>query len=209
MKLKFYTADGSGAEERDFALPTFDSDKGRQCLKQVVVAYLANKRQGTVSTKTRSTVHGTGKKPFRQKGTGRARQGTMVGPQHYHGSVAHGPQPRDWSQKINKKMRRLALSRAVFERAVDQEVAVIEKWELPEAKTKQMDAILEKVAPEGSVLIVDDSWTDAPVKAVRNIKRAKLEEARNVNAYDFCRYDTIVLSARGMDTLVARLNGGN
>jgi len=209
MKLKVFSPDGSSATERDFALPTFDSDKGRQCLKQVVVAYLANKRQGTVSTKTRSTVHGTGKKPFRQKGTGRARQGTMVGPQHYHGSVAHGPQPRDWSQKINKKMRKLALSRAIFERVEDGEVAVIEKWDLPEAKTKAMDAILGKVAPKGSVLIVDDAWEDNPVHAVRNIGRAAISESRNVNAYDFCRYDTIIVSERGMDTLLARLNGGN
>ena len=180
-----------------------------QALKQVVLAHLANRRQGTVSTKTRSTVHGTGKKPFRQKGSGTARQGTKVGTQHYHGSVAHGPQPRDWSQRLNRKMKRLALRRALFERAVDGEVAVIEKWEVTEQKTKAFSSVLTHIAPRGKVLVLDDAWADATILAARNLARVEITEASDVNALDFCHHDTIIVTEKGLETILARANGGN
>lgn len=209
MKLKVYSSDGSESGEKDYSIPEFEGNKGLQALKQVILAYQANRRQGTVSTKTRSTVHGTGKKPFRQKGSGRARQGSMVGPQHQHGSVAHGPQPRDFSQHINRKMRKLALSRALFERARDGEVLVIEKWELPERRTKHFDQLVGRIAPSGKILVVDDSWADQNILSARNIARLQLNEADNVNAFDFARYERIILSEKGMDKLLARINGGN
>lgn len=209
MKLKFYSADGSEAAEKEYAIPQFEGDKGLQALKQVLLALMANRRQGTVSTKTRATVHGTGKKPFRQKGTGRARQGSMVGPQHTHGSVAHGPQPRSFSQHVNRKMRRAALSRALFDRVVDGEVCVIEKWEIAEAKTRLFNALVSKVAPEGKVLVVDDSWADATLLAARNIERVAVNDASSLNVLDFARYDRIVLSEKGIEKLLNRLNGDN
>ena len=209
MKLKYFSKDGSAATEKDFAIPQFEGEKGIQALKQVLLALQANKRQGTVSTKTRATVHGTGKKPFRQKGSGTARQGSRVGPQHYHGSVAHGPQPRDFSQRINKKMRQVALSRALFDRAIDGEVAVIEKWEVGESKTRLFDQLLGKIAPAGKVLVLDDSWSDQNVLVARNIQRVVVNEASDVNAYDLSRYDQVVVSEKGMERLLARLNGGN
>ena len=209
MKIKVFNTDGSSAAEKEFPIPQFEGEKGLQALKQVILAVQANKRQGTVSTKTRSTVHGTGKKPFRQKGTGSARQGTRVAPQHYHGSVAHGPQPRDFSQRINKKMRKLALSRALFDRASDGEVAVIEKWEVPERKTKLINEILGKIAPAGKLLILDDSWADNTLLAARNISRVEITEASDVNAYDLSAYDQVILSEKGLERLLARLNGGN
>lgn len=209
MKIKVFNTDGSSAAEKEFPIPHFEGDKGLQALKQVILAVQANRRQGTVSTKTRSTVHGTGKKPFRQKGTGTARQGSRVGPQHYHGSVAHGPQPRDFSQHINKKMKKLALSRALFDRAVDGEVAVIEKWEISERKTKLIDEILCKIAPAGKLLILDDSWADSTLLAARNISRVEITEAREVNAYDLSAYDQVIVSEKGLERLLARVNGGN
>lgn len=209
MKLKVYTADGASSSEKDFAIPEFEGDKGVQALKQVILAYQANKRLGTVSTKTRSTVHGTGKKPFRQKGTGMARQGSKVGPQHYHGSVAHGPQPRDWSQRINKKMKRLALQRALYERVQDGEVSVIEKWDVSDRKTKLFSSLVTSIAPKGKVLVVDDSWSDQSVLAARNLSRVAVNEASDINALDLSTYDSIVLSEKGMEKLLTRVNGGN
>ncbi|KAF0093829.1 MAG: large subunit ribosomal protein L4 [Puniceicoccaceae bacterium 5H] len=209
MKLKLYTADGASSSEKEYAIPSYEGDKGVQALKQVILAYQANRRQGTVSTKTVTTVHGTGKKPFRQKGTGRARQGSMVRPQHYHGAIAHGPQPRDWSQKVNRKMKRLALARALFERAKDGEVAVIEKWEVTERKTKLFNAILQNIAPAGRVLVLDDSWSHQNILAARNLARVEVTEAGDVNALDLCDYDRVVVSEKGIEKLLSRLNGGN
>jgi len=209
MKLKVFNSDGSSAAEKEFPIPQFEGDKGLQALKQVILSVQANQRQGSVSTKTRSTVHGTGKKPFRQKGTGSARQGSKVAPNHYHGSVAHGPQPRDFNQHINKKMKKLALSRALFDRVVDGEVSVIEKWEIAERKTKLMHEILGKVAPAGKLLILDDSWSDNSLLAARNINRVEINEANDVNAFDLSAYDQVIVSEKGMERLLARMNGGN
>jgi len=209
MKIKFFSADGSSASEKEFPIPQFEGDKGLQALKQVILAVQANQRQGTVSTKTRSTVHGTGKKPFRQKGSGTARQGSKVGPQHYHGSVAHGPQPRDFSQRVNRKMRNVALSRALFDRVVDGEVAVIEKWDVAERKTRLFNDLLGKVAPDGKVLVLDDSWSDQNILAARNIQRLEVNEASDVNAFDLSNYDQVIFSEKGLERLLTRLNGGN
>jgi large subunit ribosomal protein L4 len=209
MKLKVFTPDGEGVSEKDYAIPVFEGDKGLQALKQVILAVMANRRQGSVSTKTRSTVHGTGKKPFRQKGTGTARQGSRVAPQHYHGSVAHGPQPRDFSQRINRKMRQLALSRALYDRALEGEVLVIEKWEIEERKTRHFDNLLGKIAPKGRLLILDDSWSDQNILAVRNIQRVEVNEASDVNALDLSQFDQVICSEKGMERLLSRLNGGN
>jgi large subunit ribosomal protein L4 len=209
MKLKVFSSDGSQSSEKEFSIPQFEGDKGLQVLKQVILAYMANRRQGTASTKTRSTVHGTGKKPFRQKGTGTARQGSRVAPQHYHGSVAHGPQPRDFSQRLNKKMRQLALSRALFDRVAEGEVAVIEKWEISERRTKHFDDLLSRIAPKGKLLVLDDSWSDQNLLAARNIQRIELNEASDVNALDLSHHDQVILSEKGLERLLSRLNGGN
>jgi len=141
MKLKVFTADGSSFSEKDFQIPEFEGEKGQQALKQVLLGYVNNRRQGNASTKTRSEVNATGKKPFRQKGTGMARQGTRVAPQHTHGGVAFGPKPRDYSQRLNKKMKKLALSRALFDRVQDGDIAVIEKWEVADKKTRPQHAL--------------------------------------------------------------------
>lgn len=207
MKFTVYSADGSQTSEKEVEIPEFAGEKGLQALKQVILSAMANRRQGTSAVRTRSTVHGTGKKPFRQKGTGMARQGTRVAPQHTHGAVAHGPQPRDFSQRINRKMRRLALSRALFDRARDGEVALIEKWELQDRKTKLFNQLIGKIAPEGKVLVLDDSWSDQLILASRNIERIAINEASDVNALELSRYDRIIASEKGMKRLLARING--
>lgn len=131
MKIKVYNTAGDFSVEKDYAVPQYEGDKGVQALKQAILAYQANERIGNGRRlKNRRTVHGTGKKPFRQKGSGTARQGTKVGPHQYHGSVAFGPQGRIYTQTLTKKLRALALGRALFERVVGGEVAVVESWEI-------------------------------------------------------------------------------
>jgi len=208
MKLRFFTPDGTTISEREFPIAIFEGDKGAKALKQVLLAYMANKRQGTVNTLTNDTVHGTGKKPFRQKGTGVARQGARNRPQHYHGSKAHGPHPRDYTQKISKTVKRLALGRALFERASEGQVDVIEKFEVAEPKTRLMNKVIANIdAKARKIMIIDDVWTDGTILASRNIARLFMAEAADVNALDFANYDRIVVTEKGIATIIARISG--
>ncbi|MCH2154559.1 MAG: 50S ribosomal protein L4 [Opitutales bacterium] len=209
MKFKLYSADGSSASEKEInEFPEFEGNKGLAALRQVVIAHQANKRQGNASTKTRAEVAGTGKKPFRQKGTGGARQGTRRAPQHYKGGVAFGPKPRDYSQKINRKLKTLAFGRALFDRASAGELDLIEKWEVTEAKTKLFKGILSNIGAEGKTLVVDDAFGDKEVLAARNLEKVAITNASQVNALDLVRYDQIIISEQGMATLLSRVAGG-
>ncbi len=210
MKLKVYTPDGATSTEKDFNhFPVLEDSKGVEALRQVVLAYQANKRQGNASTKTRAEVAGTGKKPFRQKGTGMARQGTKRGPQHYGGGVAFGPKPRDYTQKINKKMRQLALQRALFDRASEGEIDVIEKWEVAEPKTRLINDVIGKIAPKGKVLIVDDNFEDNTTLAARNIERVSITASDSLNSWDLVRFDRIIVTENGLNTVISRSKGGS
>ena len=205
MKLKVFSTDGTQAQEKDFSeIREFEGDKGLLALKQVILAYQANQRQGNAFTRLRSEVSGTGRKPFRQKGTGSARQGTLRAPQHRTGGVAHGPRGRDFHQKVNKKVNRLAFQRAFFDRAVNGEVNVIETLECTEARTKLVNELLKKIAPEGTLLLVDDPCSATFRRAASNIDRVSLTEAHSLNAYDLCRYDRILISQKGMERIAER-----
>ena len=209
MKLKVYTADGSNSSEKEFALPVLDGDKGVAALRQVVLAHQANARQGNASTKTRAEVAGSGKKLFRQKGSGTARQGSRRVPHQRHGGVAHGPKPRDFSQKINRKMKTLAFQRALYERANEGGLSVIESLEIKEAKTKLFNQLLSTVLPtRGKVLIVDDQFGNNAALAARNIEGVTLSEAGNLSTLDVVRYRQIIFSVKGIETIIARANGG-
>src|SRR5450631_2091914 len=156
MKLTVFSSDGTTSREQDFAdLPTFEGDKGLQAVKEVVVAINANNRQGTHSTKTRGEVRGGGKKPWRQKGTGRARAGSIRSPLWGGGGVVFGPKPRDFSKKINSKVKALAFSRALFDRAIAGELAVIEQFTVAQPKTKFVQQVVARIAPLGRILLVD------------------------------------------------------
>ena len=209
MKLKVYTADGSKSSEKDFALPVFDGDKGVAALRQVVLAHQANARQGNASTKTRAEVAGSGKKLFRQKGSGTARQGSRRVPHQRHGGIAHGPKPHDFSQKINRKMKALAFQRALYERANEGGLSVIESLEVKEAKTKLFNQLLSAVLPaRGKVLIVDDQFENKAALAARNIDGVSLSEADNLSTLDVVRYRQIICSTKGIETIIARAKGG-
>ena len=209
MKLKVYTADGSKNSEKEFALPVLEGDRGVAALRQVVLAHQANARQGNASTKTRAEVAGSGKKLFRQKGSGTARQGSRRVPHQRHGGIAHGPKPRDFSQKINRKMKTLAFQRALYERANEGGLSVIESLEVKEAKTKLINQLLTAVLPaRGKVLIVDDQFENNAALAARNIDGVSLSEAGNLSTLDVVRYRQIICSIKGIETIIARAKGG-
>ena len=208
MKLKLFTSDASKSSEKEFNLPTFEGDRGLQAVKEVVVAHRANARQGTRSTKTRGEVSGGGKKPWAQKGTGRARAGSIRSPLWSGGGVVFGPKPRDFSKKINGKVKALAFSRALFDRATAGDVTVIEAFAAKDAKTKAISGVINRIAPKGKVLIVDAPFTTEAQRAARNLDRVTLQEAAKLNTLDLVQYSAIVVSSKALDQIIARANGG-
>ncbi len=210
MKLTVFNSDGTSSSEKDFAgLPVFEGDKGLQAVKEVIVAINANNRQGTHSTKTRGEVRGGGKKPWRQKGTGRARAGSIRSPLWSGGGVVFGPKPRDYSKKINGKVKSLAFSRALFDRASAGEIAVIEAFAAPAAKTKAMNQVVTRIAPKGRVLLVDAPFAADTTRASRNIERVSLQEAAKLNTLDLAQYKKIIVSTKALEAIIARVTGGS
>jgi large subunit ribosomal protein L4 len=208
MKLQVFKSDGTSSTEKDFGIPTFEGDKGLQAVKEVIVAINANNRQGTHSTKTRGEVRGGGKKPWRQKGTGRARAGSIRSPLWSGGGVVFGPKPRDYSKKINDKVKSLAFSRALFDRAIAGEIAVIEQFDAANKKTKAVNQVGGRIAPTGKVLLVDAPFTSDASRAARNIERVTLQEAAKLNTKDLAQYKKIIVSTKALDAILARVNGG-
>jgi len=209
MKLTVFSSDGKTSSEKEFAgLPTFEGDKGLQAVKEVIVAINANNRQGTHSTKTRGEVRGGGKKPWRQKGTGRARAGSIRSPLWSGGGVVFGPKPRDYSKKINDKVKSLAFSRALFDRASAGEIAVIEQFSVPQPKTKLVDVIVGRIAPKGKILLVDAPHTADHARAARNIERVSLQDASKLNTLDLAQYKKIIVSTKALEAILARVTGG-
>ena len=209
MKLTVFSSDAKQSSEKDFdGLPTFEGDKGLQAVKEVIVAINANNRQGTHSTKTRGEVRGGGKKPWRQKGTGRARAGSIRSPLWGGGGVVFGPKPRDYSKKINSRVKELAFSRALFDRAVAGEIAVIESFDTKVTKTKAFNLIVGRIAPKGKILLVDAPFAAEAARASRNIFRVTLQEAAKLNTLDLAQYKKIIVSTKALEAIIARVNGG-
>ncbi|RYY06747.1 MAG: 50S ribosomal protein L4, partial [Alphaproteobacteria bacterium] len=173
-------------------------------IHQVVTAQLAAARQGTHKTKNRGEVRGAGRKPFKQKGTGRARQGSVRAPEHTGGGVVHGPTPRDYSQRTPKKMIAAALLGSLSDRARGGRIAAVESFvpaELPSTKTAR--SLLEKVAPVKQVLVVLESNDDVTLKSVRNLPGVHALSYGQLNAYDVLRADTVVFSKSALDAFIA------
>src|SRR6185369_3703663 len=209
MKLTVFSSDGKTSSEKDFAdIPSFEGDRGLQAVKEVIVAINANNRQGTHSTKTRGEVSGGGKKPWRQKGTGRARAGSSRSPIWVGGGVVFGPKPRDYSKKINAKVKQLAFSRALFDRATAGEIAVIEAFDAKIKKTKAINEVVGRIAPKGKVLLVDAPFTVDATRASRNLERVSLQDASKLNTLDLAQYAKIIVSTKALDAIIARVNGG-
>lgn len=210
MKLPYFQADGTADGEKDFSgFPEFEGEKGRMAVRQAVLALRANQRQGTASTKTRAEVSGGGKKPFRQKGTGMARRGSSRSPLLPGGGIVFGPRPRDYSQKVNRKVRRLALARALFERGRDGELLVISAWEFSQPKTRDLAAVLDRLHPSGKLLLADAEVSEALALSARNLARVRVVEAADLNVYDALGSARLVLTEAALTQLLARINGGN
>ena len=189
--------DQNGSERGTVELPAnlFDVEVNGPVLHQSVVAYLANQRQGTSKTKERSDVRGGGRKPFRQKGTGRARQGTIRSPIHRGGGVVFGPHPRDYRQAIPKKIRRLALHSALSSRAKDEAIVVVDDLRYSEPKTKQFVELLKGLGKYHSkVLLVLDMPNDHVYKSARNVKGVQITLAHMINPYELLWADRIILT---------------
>lgn len=207
MKLKVFKSDASSFVEKEFEnIPTFEGDKGMFALKETIVAYQANARQGNASTLDYGHVSGTCRKPFKQKGGARSRHGTFKSVIHRGGAVVFGPQPRDWSLKINKKVRQLALKRALFNKCSEGKISIIEEFAAPSKKTKDMNAVIGKIYESGKVLLVDDEFSDEVALAARNIARLIFCETAQLNALDLTRFDKIIVSSKGFETVLARAN---
>ena len=207
MKLKTYAVDGSDAGEREFpGFPVFEGDRGVDALRQAILALRANRRQGSASTKTVSEVRGSGRKVHRQKGLGAARAGQRRSPLRRGGGVTFGPKPRSYRQKVNRKVRRLALARALFDGAIEERIFVIEEWCVPEAKTKHFARLLDQVSPgTGRTLVVDDAFVPEFTLAARNVARANLTQANELNALDMAGATRVVVSSKALDALLAKV----
>ena len=158
-----------------------------------VVNYLANQRQGTQSTLTRTEVSGGGRKPWRQKGTGHARQGSTRAPQWRHGGIVHAPKPRDYSYSLNKKVRKLALKSALSDKALGGNLIVLDEFKMDEYKTKTAAACLNAIGAGKKTLVVLDSNNPFAVKSIANIKGAKSAQINTINTYDIINADTLVI----------------
>jgi len=186
----------AGAEVSELALNenVFAVEPNKYAMHIAVVNYLANQRQGTQSTLTRAEVSGGGKKPWRQKGTGRARQGSTRSPQWYHGGIAHGPKPRSYTFSINKKVRALAIKSALSCKVADGEMIVIDEIKLDAIKTAAMVKALKAVNAAKKTLIILPEVDEVVYKSARNIEGVKVTFAGSVNTYDLLNSDTVVIA---------------
>lgn len=187
--------DMAGKKVSDIQLndSVFGIEPNMSAMHLVVVGYLANQRQGTQSTRTRSEVSGGGKKPWRQKGTGRARQGSTRAPQWYHGGIAHGPKPRTYGISINKKVRRLAMKSALSSKVAADEMIVLDAVKVEEIKTKAMVEMFAAIKAAKKVLVVLPENDEKVYKSIRNIEGAKVSTVNTLNVYDILNCDSIVV----------------
>lgn len=192
---KLSVLDMKGKKVSDIELndSIFAIEPNMSAMHLVVVNYLANQRQGTQSTLTRSEVSGGGKKPWRQKGTGRARQGSTRAPQWYHGGIALGPKPRDYGFSINKKVRRLAMKSALSSKVAADEMIILDNLALDAIKTKDVVAVLSAIDAGKKTLIVLPEKNDVIYKSARNIAGVKTTLVSTLNVYDILNCDKIVV----------------
>ena len=187
--------DMTGKEVGDITLSdaVFGIEPNAVVMHMAVVNYLANQRQGTQSTLTRTEVSGGGKKPWRQKGTGHARQGSTRAPQWRHGGIVHAPKPRDYSYSLNKKVRRLALLSALSEKVATGNMIVLDELKLDGFKTKTVAECLKAIGAAKKTLVVLENNDAYAVKSIANIAGAKSAQVNTINTYDIINADTLVV----------------
>ena len=192
-KVDVYDIKGKKVSDVELAEAIFGIEPNEAIVHSVLVNYLANQRQGTQSTKTRAEVRGGGRKPWRQKGTGRARQGSIRAPQWVKGGIALGPKPRSYKYTVNKKERRLAIKSLLSSKVLEKELTVVDKLELAEIKTKTMVKALADLKVEGKTLIVLPENNKNLLMSARNIEGVKTITLNNINVFDLLKYNNLVL----------------
>ena len=193
-KIDVYDIKGNKVSEVELKEEIFGITPNETVVHGVLVNYLANQRQGTQSTKTRSEVSGGGRKPWRQKGTGRARQGSIRAPQWIKGGIALGPKPRSYKYTVNKKERRLAIKSVLSSKVLENSLVVVDKMDLKEIKTKNMVNALASLKVTEPALILLPEKNEAVQKSARNIENVKTSLVNTINVYDLLKYKKLVLT---------------
>ena len=192
-KVDVYNMQGKKVSDVELSEAVFGIEPNENIVHSALVNYLANQRQGTQSTKTRAEVSGGGRKPWRQKGTGRARQGSIRAPQWIKGGIALGPKPRSYSYRINKKEKQLAIRSLLSAKVLDNELTVVDKLEVEEAKTKVMAKALTDLKVEGKALIILADRNNDVLRSRRNIEGVKTIELNTINVFDLLNCNKLVL----------------
>ena len=193
-KVDVYDIKGKKVSDVELAEAIFGIEPNEAIVHSVLVNYLANQRQGTQSTKTRAEVSGGGRKPWRQKGTGRARQGSIRAPQWIKGGIALGPKPRSYKYTVNKKERRLAIKSILSSKVLENNLVVVDKMDVKEIKTKTMVAALDSLKVTGKTLIMLPEKNENVQKSARNIEGVKTTLVNTINVYDLLKYNKLVVT---------------
>lgn len=191
--VKVYNMAGAVTGEVELSESVFGIEPNVKAVHAAVKNYLGNKRQGTQSALTRGEVAGGGKKPYRQKGTGSARQGSTRTPHYYHGGVAFAPKPRSYRTSLNKKVRRLAILSALSQKAIDEAIIVVDGIEMSEIKTQTFKTFLDAINVSGKALVVTPELNEKVVKSARNIPGIQTTMASILNAYDVVNANTFIV----------------
>jgi len=205
MKYSIRDIQGQIQGELEVRFPVIENQRGTQAVHDVVVAYQAAQRMGTACTKTMGEVAGTGKKPWRQKGTGRARAGSFQSPLWRGGGVVFGPKPRDFSKKVSKSTRRLALQKALSERLKAGDVIVLDDLKLASSKTKEFVGVLAALQVDGSALVVASALDPNLRLASRNLPQVELTTSEQLNTYQVLRYDKLLFTRGAFEQVDQRL----
>ena len=192
-KVSVFDMTGSQVSETELSDKVFGIKPNEAVMHAMVINYLANQRQGTQSTLTRTEVRGGGRKPWKQKGTGHARQGSIRAPQWRHGGVALGPKPRDYSYSLNKKVKRLAMKSALSSKVLSNDVVVVNNISVEEFKTKTIINMLKALNVDGKALIVMPSVNQKLIKSAANIPGVKTTLVNTLNVYDILNYDKFIV----------------
>ena len=205
MKTPVISLEKDSREEMELPSEVFGLKPNRHILYEVVRMYLANQRQGTASTKMRGEVRGGGAKPWRQKGTGRARTGSIRNPIWVGGGVVFGPKPRDYRYSLSRKVRKLALKSALSTRAQEEEVTVLESLHLNKAKTKEMAEILNHLGIKRGCLLVVKEKDENLLRASRNLPHLQMMRARDLNAYEVLRSPHLLFTQEALEEVIERV----
>lgn len=197
-RVQVYDMNGEKLKQMNVSKEIFGIEPNQAVMHMAVVNYLANQRQGTQSTLTRTEVRGGGRKPWRQKGTGHARQGSIRAPQWRHGGVALGPKPRDYRYSLNKKVRRLAMKSALSDKVLNKNLIVLDKLVLEEYKTKRVVEMLKALGVDGKALVVMPAVDSKVIKSAGNIPGVETTQVNTLNVYDILNSDKIVTTVEAV-----------